>query len=79
MTATDAANNRPEPEVVDEAEAPVGAVSSPLDGRIDFGRLGWFGVTAAIVFLAAIGLRFTQLDTYVMTQREGEWAYDAWS
>lgn len=79
MTATDAANNRPEPEVVDGAEAPVGAVSSPLDGRIDFGRLGWFGVTAAIVFLAAIGLRFTQLDTYVMTQREGEWAYDAWS
>ena len=79
MTATDAANNRPGTEVVDEAEAPVSEVLSPLDGRIDFGRLGWFGVTAAIVFLAAIALRFTQLDTYVMTQREGEWAYDAWS
>ncbi len=72
MTAIDAANNRSTTEAVDET-------SSPLDGRIDLGRLGWFGIAAAIVFLVATALRFTQLDTYVLTQREGEWAYDAWS
>lgn len=79
MTATEAANNRSAVEVVDETVDRDVTVSSPLDRRIDLGRLGWFGVTAAIGFLVAVGLRFTQLDTYVMTQSEGEWAYDAWS
>ncbi|MBA2469434.1 MAG: hypothetical protein H0V37_08515 [Chloroflexia bacterium] len=79
MTATDAANNRTTTEVLEGTEPVERPLASPLDGRLDLARLGWFGVASAVVFLIALGLRFVQLDTYVMTPREGEWAYDAWS
>ena len=79
MTATDAANNRTTTEAVDGTLSVERPLASPLDGRLDLARLGWFGIASAVVFLIALGLRFVQLDTYVMTPREGEWAYDAWS
>jgi uncharacterized protein (TIGR03663 family) len=53
--------------------------SSPLDEHLDLGRFGWFGIMVAIVLAIAVGIRFVRLDAYVFTQREGEWAYDAWS
>lgn len=52
--------------------------SSPLDHRLDLGRLGWFGIWSAVIVLVAAVLRFTNLDAYVLSQREGDWAYDAW-
>lgn len=79
MTATDAANNRTTAEAVDRTAVMDRADASPLDGRLDLARIGWFGVASAIAFLIAFGLRFVQLDTYVLTPREGAWAYDAWS
>ena len=67
VTAIDAANNRSTVEVVDETAAPNGEVSSPLDGRVDFGRLGWtcsyrtnlarqrlIGASLEIVLIAAL-------------------------
>ncbi len=53
--------------------------ASPLDRQVDFARAGWYGVAAVVTLVVAFVLRITQLDAYVMTQREGEWAYDAWS
>jgi uncharacterized protein (TIGR03663 family) len=61
-----------------EAQVPVEPAVSPLDRRIDVGRLGWFGVWSAVVIAVATAIRFVNLDAYVMTQREGEWAHDAW-
>ncbi|MBA2776842.1 MAG: hypothetical protein H0U31_08960 [Chloroflexia bacterium] len=58
---------------------PAAAPSSPLDGRLDVGRLGWFGVFTAVAAAIAFCLRFAQLDAYVLSQREGAWAYSAWS
>ncbi|HYJ12466.1 MAG TPA: 6-bladed beta-propeller [Thermomicrobiales bacterium] len=57
---------------------PPGSAASPLDGRLDVGRLGWFGVWAAIILVVTVVLRFVQLDAYVLSQREGDWAHDAW-
>jgi uncharacterized protein (TIGR03663 family) len=79
VTATDAADNQKPTQdetgpLPDEFEQP-----SALDRRIDFGRLGWYGVWAAIAIAIATLLRFVQLDAYVLTQREGSWAYEAWS
>lgn len=56
-----------------------GASNSPLDRRLDLGRLGWFGIWSAVVMVIAVGLRFVKLDAYVLSQREGDWAFDAWS
>lgn len=81
VTAIDAAGATGSPETAD-ARSNGGSVAdgaNPLDSRVDFGRLGWFGVAAVITIIVAVVTRFTQLDAYVMTQREGEWAYDAWS
>ena len=52
--------------------------SSPLDRRLDVGRLGWFGIWSAVIVIIAVALRFADLDAYVLSQREGSWAYDAW-
>lgn len=54
------------------------AGSSPLDHRLDLGRLGWFGIWSAVIVLVAVALRFANLNAYVLSQREGDWAYDAW-
>jgi uncharacterized protein (TIGR03663 family) len=55
------------------------SVADPLDRRIDIGRLGWFGVGAAVVLLIAIGLRFANLTAYALSREEGDLAYNAWS
>ena len=78
MTATNAADNLVETSTV-QSPAPEATISDPLDGRLDLGKLGWFGVGAAITLIVAFALRFVQLDAYTFTQKEGEWAYDAWS
>jgi len=79
VTASDAAINRPPVEHADPQSATADSPAHPLDGRLDLGRWGWFGV--AFVVVAAVGfcLRFVRLDAYVLTQREGAWAYSAWS
>jgi len=55
------------------------SVVNPLDRRLDLGRLGWLGIAGGAILIAAFVLRFTQLDAYMLSQREGEWANDAWS
>jgi uncharacterized protein (TIGR03663 family) len=62
----------------DDITAPPGPAVSPLDARLDLGRLGWFGIWAAVNLVVTAVLRFVRLDAYVLTQREGDWAYDAW-
>ena len=40
---------------------------------------GWFGVSALAVIIVAFLARFVRLDTYLLNEREANWAYDAWS
>ncbi len=80
MTASDAADNqKPTQDVTGPLPAGHEEQPSALDRRIDFGQLGWYGVWAAIALAIAAVLRFAQLDAYVLSQREGDWAYRAWS
>jgi uncharacterized protein (TIGR03663 family) len=80
VTASDAADNQnPTQDVTGPLPAGYEQQPSALDRRIDFGKLGWYGVWAAIALAVASLLRFAQLDAYVLSQREGGWAYDAWS
>lgn len=50
-----------------------------LDRRLDLSAAGCLGVGAAVLLLVAFALRFITLDALALSQREGEWAYDAWS
>jgi len=55
------------------------ATNEILDRRLNLGAAGWFGVFATISLLTAIALRFISLDSFSLSQKEGEWAFDAWS
>jgi len=50
-----------------------------LDRRVNLIGAGWFGVFGTLTLLIAFGLRFIGLDSITLSQRESEWAYDAWS
>lgn len=50
-----------------------------LDRPVAIVPIGWFAITAAVGLVSAFLLRFILLDAYTLTQREGAWAYSAWS
>lgn len=50
-----------------------------LDRRVQPFAAGWLGVFFAASLLVAFALRFVSLDAFTFSQREGEWAYEAWS
>lgn len=53
--------------------------ASLLDRPIGVVSIGWFAIASVLTLLAAFLLRFVLLDAYTLTQREGAWAYSAWS
>lgn len=50
-----------------------------LDQRLDVSGAGWYGLLLVIGLLAAVAMRFTQLNIYTMAQGEAQWAYESWS
>ncbi len=59
----------------DRDRVPTGVLDRPIASV----SLGWFVIAAAVTLVGAFLLRFVLLDAYAMTQREGAWAYSAWS
>ncbi|MDQ3542193.1 MAG: hypothetical protein M3440_16060, partial [Chloroflexota bacterium] len=53
--------------------------TSVLDRPIASVSIGWFAIASAVTLVGAFLLRFILLDAYTLTQREGAWAYNAWS
>ncbi len=50
---------------------------SPLDKAIP--TPGWFGISAIAIIVIAAFVRLFRLDTYLLNEREAQWAYDAFA
>lgn len=76
-TTTENAQRSPGPRDTSVERARVS--TSVLDRPVAHLSIGWFAIASAVTLMGAFLLRYIQLDAYTLTQREGAWAYNAWS